>query len=57
MVYRLLGCVVVNGDYHKIQIASCASEKKLHLIIELVHRRARIRNILRFYEVGGNTGV
>ena len=36
--------------YHKIQIVSCASEK-LHLVIEIVHR---IRNILRFYEVGGN---
>ena len=27
MVYRLLGWGVVNGDYQKIQIALCASEK------------------------------
>ena len=39
--------------YHKIQIVSCASET-LNLLIELVHR---IRKILRFYEVGGNTRV
>ena len=35
--------------YHKIQIVSCASAK-LHLIMELLHR---LRNILRFSEVGG----
>ena len=28
--------------------------QKLHLIMELAHR---LKNILSFYEVGGNTGV
>ena len=53
MIYRLLGWGVVGRAYHKIQIVSCASEE-LHIIVELVHR---IKNILRFYEVGGNMGV
>ena len=41
------------GAYHKIQIVSSASAK-LYLIMELVHR---LRNILRFSEVGENTRV
>ena len=44
---------MVGGAYHKIEIVSCASEK-INLIIELVHR---IRNVLRFYEAGGNMEV
>ena len=50
MVYRIMswGC----GAYCNIQIVSCASAKIL--IMELVHR---LRNILRFYEVTGNTRV
>ena len=36
MVYRLLGCGVVVGAYHKIQDTDASA--KLHIIIELVHR-------------------
>ena len=39
--------------YHKIQIVRVLV-KQLHLIIKLLHR---IRNILRFYKMGENTGV
>ena len=50
MVYRILswGC----GAYCSIQMFHVLVQK--YLIMELVHR---LRNILRFYEVTGNTRV
>ena len=50
MVYRLLGWGVVGEAYHKIIRLFLVLVQILHLIMELVHR---LRNILRFSEVGG----
>ena len=55
MVYRILSCglgwcvapIIIYRLFHVLV-------QKLHLVLELVHR---LRNVLRFYEVGGNMGV
>ena len=47
MAYRLVNLGEV---YYKIQIVSCASEK-------IMLNNWISKNILRFYEVGGDTGV
>ena len=53
MVYKLLGWGLVGGAYHIIRYGLFhVLVKKLHFIIELVHR---IRSILRSYEVGWST--